>query len=217
MPRTLSGIGDLESNIEKKIGWLVPAIEGWVRINRKFSGTYKTDAMYWYNERPSISTLAGGAFRAGLYVMEEYVTEKIKRRRRAKGRKRVNGRIDLFIAGKRADHEAVIEAKMCWVRPGTHKETLARSMKEACGNALDTDEYGYRLGAVFYVVRLKKDNVSETELRRQVERVRNIKPHVIAWCFPEKCRSLQARKGGKYVWPGVILAMKIAHGSQKLS
>lgn len=61
-----------------KLRILRPILRQWVTINRKLAKRWEEyrDAPWWYNERASISVLAGAAWKTNGYAFEEYVGDK---------------------------------------------------------------------------------------------------------------------------------------------
>lgn len=202
MSRNLIGTDPLP----KTLKWLEGTIQKWLEINRLYTDIYQGgDALYWHNERANIGTLAGAAWKAGIYAIEEYGAPK-----KSKSTSKRSGRIDLYLTNESQD--AIVEAKMCWVSPGTQSKTLESKMTEACTDAKRDHDGAQKIGAVFYVMRVHQEHVREKTLLAEVERIRMTAPDVLAWCFPAKTRDLQSGKLQRegYVWPGVIMALKVA-------
>lgn len=58
--------------------WLLPVIKGWIKANRRYARMMKgADALYWFNERASVSTLEAGAWVAKRCAIKEYTSPKI--------------------------------------------------------------------------------------------------------------------------------------------
>jgi hypothetical protein len=202
MARTLIGCDRVPSSIR----WLESTIKLWTKINCIYATALKEeDALYWYNERPNIGALAAAAWKTNLLAVEEYAAMK---RSRITGKQ--SGRIDLYIANSSID--ACIEAKQCWVTPGTRLATLEEKMNAALRDAKKDDDAHQRIGVVFYTMRVRSYDTAESALRHEIERVREIKPDTLAWCFPKETRRLESEKPEHtgFVWPGVIMALKEA-------
>ena len=104
---TLTGFNGIYVIQKKKLKILKPIIEQWLRINREYieEGDYE-DSLYMYNERSTVSSLAGAVWRCGGYAQEEYLATKGDKNNE------ISGRIDLFF---RFSHKnIIIEAKQLW-------------------------------------------------------------------------------------------------------
>lgn len=203
MLRDLIGSDPLPKNLE----WLERTIDEWLEINCRYADVAKgQDTLYWYNERANIGALAGAAWKAGICAIEEYAALKKPKSATSKG----SGRIDLYLTDESQD--AIVEAKICWVAPGTEPMKLRVKMREACADARRDHDGDQKIGAVFYVMRVHQERVHEKTLIEEVERIRKTKPDALAWCFPAAVRNLQSERPEHkgYVWPGVIIALKVA-------
>lgn len=60
----------------KKLSPLKPLLNEWIRIHESFCKLNKDDSLYWYNERATLSTLAGADWSLKGYCLEEYRTDK---------------------------------------------------------------------------------------------------------------------------------------------
>jgi hypothetical protein len=204
LTRTLSGY---DQPWPKTLAWLELAVKKWIAVNREYAEYADGgDALYWYNERAAIGSLAAGATRAGLLCLEEYVSVKTRETETKKG----SGRTDLYLTDKK--HQATLEAKLCWMSPGSDQKTLSGIMRAACEDARCNQEEVQKIGVVFYVVKTNKTHVAESILLKAVERVRDTNPRAIAWCFPAETRTLESEREERkdYVWPGVVMAMNVA-------
>lgn len=201
--------GGLTNGWDCQLRWLRPAVRSWIQINGRYAKWWGgNDALYWYNERAAVGSFAAGAARADYHVLEEYNSMK----RDSETAKR-SGRTDLYV-GKGSRH-ATLEAKLCWMAPDSSGETLLRVLDHARDDARKNALNTVRIGAVFYVVKAPKGDTTDASLTNRIERIREIGPDGLAWCFPRKTRKLKSEKThlGQYVWPGVILALKVARGS----
>jgi hypothetical protein len=83
-------------------------LKQWIVVIKDFCDYCEgEDAPYWYNERPSLGTLAGAIWKAGGFVLEEYRGTKRYRK------KKWEGRVDLYFSWKNKGY--VIEAKQIWL------------------------------------------------------------------------------------------------------
>ena len=146
MARNLIG----KDAVPDKLQWLEVTIQKWLNINIKYTTLFGgTDTLYWYNERANIGALAGAAWKAGLYAIEEYAALKKPKDVTSKG----SGRIDLYLTDSEGN-DAVVEAKICWVAPRTTEKTLRNKMTEACKDAKRDHDAKLKIGVVFYVMRV---------------------------------------------------------------
>jgi hypothetical protein len=189
-----------------RLKWLEPVIKMWTKVHSNYADNETDDALYWYNERPNIGALAAAAWKTNMCAVEEYTAMK---RHHITDKK--SGRIDLYISN---DHtSACIEAKQCWVSPGTRPVKFKETMTAALRDAKRDDDGFQKIGAVFYVMKIKAtvDTINEKMLKSEVERVRETKPDALAWCFPKATRLLESSRPENegFVWPGVIMALKV--------
>jgi hypothetical protein len=163
------------------------------------------DLPWWYNERATISILAGAAWNYGFIAIEEYSTKKGKLHRSRQGR------CDLYI-GTGTQH-FVCEAKQIWVsigrRTSESRNKINKEFKDACDNARELDRFeGRRLGLGFIVPHLPLSD--ERYLNECLSDFKNevlkIKCHAIAWAFPSKTRYLKGDDNRFY--PGIVLLVK---------
>ena len=72
-----------------KVLKILPVLEEWLNINAEYIElTAGRDCLYMYNERASVSSLAGAVWRKGGFAQEEYCS--------VKGLNARNGRVDLY-------------------------------------------------------------------------------------------------------------------------
>ncbi len=113
----------------REVEWLEPVLTQWLRTNRDYLEEYDCeDALYSYNERASIGTLAGAIWKCNGLALEEYSATK------GKGDDKSRGRVDLYFhyAGK----EVVAEAKMDWIyllndKKKDYSDTFVESISKA--------------------------------------------------------------------------------------
>ncbi|WP_343290880.1 hypothetical protein [Vibrio harveyi] len=113
-----------------------PVIEEWLKLNRDYIELAESvDNLYWYNERSTVSTLAGAVWRCGGFAQEEYSAEK------GEGNKNRTGRVDLYFHFNGVN--VVCEAKQLFIYlPKNNqkdiKKYLEDSLKEASNDLHDT-------------------------------------------------------------------------------
>lgn len=231
----------MEANIRvwtRKLGGLVglrPVLEAWAERSYAYCECHGfDDNSWWYNERASISVLAGAAWGLrGWCALEEFPTDK-----RRKGEipdskadageiipERHRGRCDLWIGGA---HGYALEAKQAWQSIGPHAKgdnPRVRKQLDAAWDAtgcLAADEADTRVAAVFVSPYLPVSAVRSERIDGAVDRQKvhaaveawlptlklTRRKHVdaFAWIFPEKCEGFVS-SSKKYVFPGSVLIL----------
>ena len=206
-------------------------LKAWVNAVERYSALFENDNCWWYNERASLSTLAGAAWTLeGWIALEEFSTRK---RRTAptdgveSGELR-SGRCDLYVSSKKAGF--AIEAKQAWQPVGRQADgfgCLLRAQKAAWYDCwhLTKVEAERRFAATFVVptiplsyVRIassKKDEVDRTAVVDLVKRwirangsfasARGRKVSY-AYTFPKIDHAPYIK--GKHVYPGVLMILE---------
>lgn len=185
---------------------LAPILREWSRWIESYSNEIdRSDALYWYNERANLGTLAAAAARRDSYVLEEYRTFK------ALASVRWTGRADLWI---RCDQrEYLAEAKHLWVSSEVQPESLIRSintyLQAACADAACHPPIANcrRLGIVFVVPYLARTRHSERwEYERRFRAiVEEIPVAARAFAFPKKAAPINDQQ---YLYPGVACCIR---------
>lgn len=187
----------------KKISGLRVILHQWIdNINtycEKFHDGKKGDAPYWYNERATLSTLAGAVWQVGGLALEEYQEKK----------KHGLGRVDLWFQWRNVDY--IAEVKQLWFRldETTFENNLIDRVKERLKHATrDVQKVpknqSHPLGIVFIVPSLKK-NYDKQLIKKFQKKLSDLNSCMLAWCFPEKAGQLIE---GEAIYPGVALIAK---------
>lgn len=214
---------------------LKPILDKWTALVEHYSNIAKGDACYWYNERASISTLAGAAWcHKNWIALEEYstlkrhsecdeLTGKVKER---------NGRCDLYLASPNACAQYAIEAKQAWQPIGDRVNDpyarLIRRYDKAFDDAgsLHKNEATHRLAATFCVPSISIQTLTKQErdgdslddiIAKWCKGLMNhkkIRYDAIAYCFPKNTRHLSYEEG-KRIYPGVALFLKERNKARK--
>lgn len=205
----------------KLLSTLVPVIKQWKVLVEKYSDVNKAkDALYWYNERATLSTFAGAIWLSGGTVLEEFSSTKINSRKK-ESRKKKSGRTDLWFNWR--GKEYIVEAKQISPSMDPRKTTvvneLEKYLKEACKDAKNfvppTGHKKYiRMGVVFlspYLSRSyrNKQEIVKTkifDLRGELSQKHGYR--LLAWIFPPSTRKLQDTNDG-LIYPGVALVAKV--------
>lgn len=208
-----------------KLRALRPVLEAWIdAVHRYCELQEHDDAPWWFNERASLSTLAGAAWAwRDWAALEEYATT--KKRVMPKGKvdegglsPERNGRCDLLILGRSTNF--AIEAKQAWQSIGSRSEGVAnihKAMKRAWRDAgdLHLDEGDHRLAATFVVPYVPKKSIGDGHPHGLVRQwldsspfdMDDRTPAALAYVFPKDYGSFETRDKKGY-FPGVVLVIE---------
>ncbi|WP_417333980.1 hypothetical protein [Halarcobacter sp.] len=157
----------------------------WLSINREYiedwysNGTYE-DCAYWYNERASLSILAGAIWRRGGVCLEEYCSIKAKLDDKTIESKERHGRTDLYFY--LGDEEYIVEAKYIMGKNIT-EEKIHTKLKEAikdCNNSLyheKSENHGLKGMAIVFIVPFEENKKIDFD---------SIKDNVDVYCSLKK-------------------------------
>ncbi|MGP8320861.1 MAG: hypothetical protein ACT6FE_00840 [Methanosarcinaceae archaeon] len=198
------GVDSTYSINDKKLSWLSPILDQWLRINRDYIEEYDCeDSLYWYNERANISALAGAVWKCGGFAMEEYSSEK------GKGKNKKSGRIDLYLYF--SENEAISEAKMNWLYlyKNFNKdfgEIVEKSMKDAMSDLKTTfqsnsADFGFAIS--FFVPHWKSGLDSSELMIRFKEHVEDYECSFYAWFNNKSGKDILS--SGDYVYNSVVM------------
>jgi len=210
-----------------KLRALRPVLEAWIdAVHRYCKLQGHDDAPWWFNERASLSTLAGAAWALPDWAaLEEYVTTKRKRRVMPEDKideggisPERNGRCDLLVLGKSTNF--AIEAKQDWQSIGSRSEGVAnvhKAMRKAWHDAgeLNLDEGEHRLAMTFVVPYVPKKDVGPGHPHELVKQwldsnpfeIDGRTPAALAYVFPKGYRKFKS-KDKKGYFPGVALVIE---------
>lgn len=198
------GVDSTYSINDKKLSWLSPILDQWLRINRDYIEEYDCeDSLYWYNERAIISSLAGAVWKCGGFAMEEYSSEK------GKGKNKKTGRIDLYLYF--SDNEVISEAKMNWLYlyKNFNKdfgEIIEESMKDAMSDlktTLQSNPVDFGFAISFIVPHWKSELDSSELLIRFKEYVEDYECSFYAWFNNKSGKDILSSDG--YVYNSVVM------------
>lgn len=195
-----------------------PILQKWISIIKSYSDSQIGDHLYWYNERASLSTFAGAVYsdrsdKKPHFALEEY--------RATKGRRRVEGRIDMWL--RLGTVEYVIEAKQKWISitktPSDSQQTiksiqrtLDKAKKDAEKSAQGTKGYHPEpIGLIFIIPYFKKNGGERLDKPREfLKTLGNELAKIDCFCyalaFPDNGMITETIDGYRY--PGVALLMK---------
>ena len=225
------------SDIRKVVGTagklkpLKPVIESWFKVLEQHCKRDEWEGNpWWFGERATLSTLAGGAYRLPRWLaIEEYATQK----RRALGanrnvdKKKLHGygRCDLYLSN--GNNDFALEAKQAWQpigSSGLNWDKAHRSMASAWEETgrLDKDEGGFRVACTFIVPSIPPRKAKDTEklIEKWIsecgwEKGRGWKrgKSIAALFFPKKARRMTTGHGR--VFPGVALVLTLKEKANK--
>jgi hypothetical protein len=136
--------------INKKLSWIEPILEQWLRVQRDYlEANDCDDSLFWYNERANIGALAGAVWRSGGYALEEFNATK------GSGDDISQGRVDLFV--QYAGRDSAVEAKQSWVYLAAHSRRDFRKLidktldnaREDVKRTQESLEHEFGLGLAF--------------------------------------------------------------------
>ncbi len=170
------------------------------------------DAPWWYNERASISQLAGAVWLCDGWAFEEFGTEKTSA---------LNGRCDIAFGLGRRNFWG--EAKQCWPALSQEnfqaKEMVEKHLRRACNEVLEGITKDYAGLAITFVspkiAPSTADNMGvDNVINDLVMRLHTIRNVALAWTFPARKRNIQPDfyRYKDYYFPGAVLALMPVHG-----
>ena len=188
-------------------------LDGWTCILERLVETWQPeDVPWWYNERASLSVLAGAVWAAGDVAFEEFSSEKERRR----SKRNFKGRIDVRFCYGGTDF--VAEAKQSWPLIGRQ----ARSAQTAIENDLrhakkdvrraPADE-GQKLAIVFASPSFPPAELDDLDgcLMRWRQVFGRIESEAKAFVWVRNCEWILAEDDG-YVYPGTAVFIRSITG-----
>ncbi len=199
MPTTIKGV-DCRS-----LGFLKGVLRQWVATNIRFvrEWNHNDDLPWWYNERASLSVLAGAVWQKGGLAFEEFMTDKRKKRRST-----YSGRCDLYL--KIRQHEFIAEAKQCWSVAAqiTDKTTacIEQRLRDACMDIRKCPAYGQRkLGVLFAGIAKSEKTGVDQYVEQWVAALKRVDYSCCAWVFPQRSRGASFNS---VFYPGLALLIR---------
>jgi hypothetical protein len=189
-------------------------LEEWITLNKLMAEQWRDvgDVPWWYNERASISVLAGAVWRRGNretdYAFEEYGSTK----------KGVDGNdcagrqdVEFSFVGTRY----IAEAKQCYIpiMKDDLSAVISRAMQKAEKDIKRCDDpYGARRLAITFgapYISEKRANEIDARMSGFIKKASSVAADLTAWVFPR----LAARPVVKgRIYPGVVVWIKEVTG-----
>jgi hypothetical protein len=203
-------ITDVIITEESLKAWSEP-LKTWFKILDQYHAHHVAkkdpDVAYWYNERATLSTLAGALWRSGdqALVLEEYSTSRV-----GNGPHAIPGRTDLWC--KIGNTEYTVEAKQdehfAYPAQPETLETRASTQLTWAEAQCATDKYGgpNRIAMAFMVPSLQNEPAKK-DMCKWIDAVGRFKEaHMKAYYF--KLPAVQSQINQRF-FPGVILLGKL--------
>lgn len=211
----------------KKVGvslrGLSPLLDEWILVVKDYCrASGWEDNPWWYNERATLGTLAGAAWRLENWgALEEYATDK-RGKIPSDGSERLasRGRCDLYVYNSSSSY--AIEAKQAWQGVSNehdcvrYKKSLAAANMDA--RSLGRDEADSRVAVVFTVPYMSinsvmREGVVSSELVEErlfnfIDLVLGGDCDAVAWVFPGDDLSRYVNRERGVIFPGVVVSMK---------
>ena len=195
---------------------LVPVLEKWQELVEKTAKSWikDGDSPSWYNERASLSLLAGAIWLRNGSVFEEFSTYRKMDTKRGVPYKR--GRCDIEF--KLKSQYFIAESKQCWPILGQSKQNAVPMVKshleQAKKEVAQVWANGYHSLAIVFAVPMipvKYQNKMSENISELITQVADFKKTTVAWVFPKATRNLRPSNKTSpyhnYIYPGVILAI----------
>ncbi len=167
------------------------------------------DALYWYNERATLSTLAHAIVRTNNIALEEY-----RMRKNSIHQGPGEGRTDLFFRCGRTEY--VAEAKQMWLsiskraKRGSWRNRIGKTLYKARREAVQSKDYGgmQAIGILFVVPYVLDREPAETKtlIEDCINRMRELEYDAMAYAFP---KGAQVYSKADYLHPGVFCFIRV--------
>lgn len=193
-----------------KLAHLKPVLQQWIKIMNQYQSKTENDAIWWYNERASLSSFAGAVWKSGGIAIEEASNPKKSRRRRSK--KRRWGRADLSV--EHNDSWYALEAKQVWVSVNSSAAVnqIKAALSRAKGDVQRVHPYdAQRVAAVFispWVPQSQKEDIVPL-INNFISRLKEeVNYDALATVFPRSGRKLYWKPDRCY-YPGTVLLLRV--------
>ncbi len=204
----------------------------WQHLQQRYHLLSDGDLAYWYGEVPSVSLLAGAAWRSGWVALQEYADTK-HWKDEEENKSDYRGKIDLWLKAPQDPAGVIIEAKHCWISlndlyeaaslkrlPDAVEKKLAEAVRDARNSK--TGKSSPALAMVFVVPEIDADTPAQfdTPLASQIQEIEDglgalvweAKLHLAASCFSKDFAEVKYRN--RYQYPAVfMLGRRILRGA----
>lgn len=186
------------SGYSSRLPSLNRVLDKWIEANSSIVKSWSAarDVPWWYNERASLSILAGAAFMAGGLAFEEFISDKRKTGKRKRKSNPYMGRTDIYL--KLGKSEFIGEAKQCWsgatAKSSNPMTYIKKKLSAACADIRRTKPFGQRrLGILFAMPYIKTNSIDDINERitSWVDMVKDVDCSCCAWVFPAEARYAQ--------------------------
>jgi len=205
--RTIAGV------YSPRLVCLRPILRRWIRLNQEIAGKWYrgNDVPWWYNERASLSVLAGAVWRSKGIAFEEYSDRKRFRSKRTGSPFRsYSGRVDISIEINR--HYFIGEAKYCRLtipsRSRDQSQYIEKCLTAAKRDIRKSSPDGQRRLAIVFAspsVSTRWKGSIEKHINEFVDQVTDIDADAVAWVFPNTASNVV---DGRRMYPGTAVIIK---------
>lgn len=186
----------------------LPILKKWADIIEQYTNNYNNDdALYWYNERATLSTLAGAIWKENKnnFVLEEFRIDK-----RSKRDGNYKGRADMYFTYGRKQY--IVESKQIWVsisdRANITTNIINKSLRDARHDAAKSrSAEETALGITFVVpyIPVTEQSQQDNLIKEFITELCNVDCEILAYVFPEKA-NVFSEEG--YLYPGVACCIR---------
>lgn len=196
-----------------RLRWLTPTLRRWGHFIDDYCELHEHDAPYYFSEWTNVGVLAAAAWGPGSGSVQEYAC------RRTSSDGGQGGRADLYLYD--ACNSATVEAKQIWGADDLSAQDVADALARGNRQAVSNRDSDTPVAAVFWTVKLRQRGEGDADkvanaCRHALTQVEQSGAHAWAWAFPPSKRPFQScerASDARFYWPGVILALRVAHGN----
>ena len=220
MSKNIAGVSvALKTNI-----WLTPVLETFHNNIYKYIDTVgcKNDLPYFYNERTTVSLLAGAAWNSGFVCLQDYATQKNDPSRKGPSKKFGYG--DLYIRSINEKKEASFETKQIFPNINYTKTSVTDSKQFISGinkaqiDATQIRDTKNKFSVLFVTPRFPKErwcddydnimNKIDSIVDEGHQYANDSKTDIFTWCFPHTSSVnsffSRAKNGKEFYCAGVM-------------
>lgn len=187
-----------------------PAMERFLENLQRYAELMEWDDLpHYYNERATLSLLAGAAWQSGMIASEEYVSTKGKRD------DAIAGRADLWAYCPTSEQAISIEAKQRWPTMGVETNTIIKGIDDAEADILKINHGDVRVGLTFFAPSFKR-GCREADVVNLAYKICDVAVKhgidgFIWWMPPQALEHYTPnRKGEPRCWPALLTTLRIS-------